>query len=316
MLSSGIVAPSKAFPGAISPMPRAVALLLATTALALGVQNAAAQDKKKDEPLPPVAVALKTSDGVALAATYYPSRLGKDAAVVILVHAYEGNRSDFEVLSLALQRAGHAVIAPDLRGHGESTGASGEVRATDFDAMVRRDLEAVKRFLIEKNNAGELNIERLGMVGVEMGALIAINWAALDWSWPMLATGKQGQDVKALAVISPEWIYKGLKITEVMANPHVRSDLSFLIVTGERNPKLLQAAKRLHNALSRYHPKPPPQEADEKQTLWLKTPRTSLQGTKLMNERGLEVDQMILAFIELRLVNPPLAWNFRKSPLK
>jgi pimeloyl-ACP methyl ester carboxylesterase len=293
-----------------------VALLLATSALALGVPYAAAQDKKKDEPLPAVPVTLKTSDGVALSATYYPSRLGKDAAAVILVHAYQGNRSDFEVLALALQRVGHAVIVPDLRGHGESSGAGGEVRTTDFDAMARRDLEAVKRFLIEKNNAGELNIERLGMVGVEMGASIAIHWAALDWSWPVLATGKQGQDVKALAVISPEWVYKGLKITEVIVNPHVRSDLSFLIVAGERNPKLLQAAKRLYNALSRYHPKPPPQEADEKQTLWLKTPRTSLQGTQLMNEKSLEVDQMILTFIELRLVNPPFAWSVRKNPLK
>ena len=316
MVPSCKVTPSKALAVAFFPMLRAVVLLLAAGALAAGIQPSAAQDKKKDEPLPPEQVTLKTSDEVPLAATYYPSRLGKDAAAVILVHAYQGNRGDFEVLALALQRAGHAVIAADLRGHGESTGAVPQVRATDFDAMVRRDLEAVKRFLIEKNNAGELNIERLGMVGVEMGAAIAINWAALDWSWPVLATGKQGQDVKALAVISPEWVYKGLKITDAMTNPHIRGDLSFLIVAGERNPKLLQASKRLHNALSRYHPNPPPQEADEKQTLWLKTPRTSLQGTQLMNEKSLNVEQMVLEFVERRLVNPPYAWSVRKSPLK
>ena len=44
-------------------------------------------------------------------------------------------------------------------------------------------MEAIKRFLMTKHNAGELNIDKLCVVGVEFG-LVAVNWAAHDWSWP------------------------------------------------------------------------------------------------------------------------------------
>lgn len=318
MLPSSRYAPEQALRGGVSLARRAVAVLWLTVAAAVfgsGLPRATADDKQ-EKPLPPEEVTLKASDGVSLAATFYPSRQGKDAAAIVLMHAYRGNRGDFAALALKLQDAGHAVIAPDLRGHGESSPIDGELRPVDFAAMVRQDLEAVKRFLVDKNNAGELNIERLGVVGVEMGASLAVIWAALDWSWPVLATGKQGQDVKALALVSPEWSFRGMRINDAIAQPNVRSDLSCLIVVGQRNSKLLQEAKRLHNALARYHPTPPPGEADAKQTLWLKSPRTSLQGTQLMNEKTLKVDQMIVEFVKMRLVDPPFPWRERKSPLQ
>jgi alpha-beta hydrolase superfamily lysophospholipase len=296
---------------------RWLSLLAATALLVPAWRSAAGADDKQNPTPPPEQVSLRTSDGVTLAATYYPSPLksGKDAAAVILVHANKGNRGDFAELAQKLQEAGHAVIAPDLRGHGDSSGPDGELGAADFAAMVRQDLEAVKRFLVDKNNAGQLNIERLGVVGIELGASVAINWAALDWSWPMLATGKQGQDVKALALVSPQWSYKGMRIDDAVTHPNIRRDLSVLIVAGRRNSKQLQAARRLHNALARYHSTPPRAEAAEKQTLWLKTPATSLQGTRLMDEDSLQVNDMILNFVELRLANPALPWQARTSPL-
>jgi pimeloyl-ACP methyl ester carboxylesterase len=208
------------------------------------------------------------------------------------------------------------VIAPDLRGHGDSTPLAGDVSQADVEAMVRQDLEAVKGFLVEKNNAAELNIERLGVVGLEMGAVVAINWAALDWSWPVLATGKQGQDVKGIVLVSPEWSFKGARINEAAAHPQVRSEVSALIIVGRRSSALLQGARRLHSALARYREAPRTGNANEKQTLWLQTPQTSLQGTALVNEKSLGVDQMILDFAELRLADPPQAWSVRQSPLK
>ena len=316
MLQARMTSPNEALCCLTQRALRWLGGLAATAFLALAWGAAAVADDKNDPPPPPEKITLTTSDGVTLAATFYPSDLGKDTVPVILVHAYKGSRGDFDELALKLQDAGHAVIAPDLRGHGESDGPDGTLRAADFAAMAKHDLEAVKRFLVEKNNAGQLNIERLGVVGVEMGATVAINWAALDWSWPVLATGKQGQDVKALALISPQWSFKGLKIHDAVAHPNIRGDLSVLIVAGRRSSKLLQAARRLHNALARYHFTPPPEDAAEKQTLWLKTPQTSLQGTQLMNEKSLQVNEMILNFVELRLVNPSFPWRARRTPLE
>jgi pimeloyl-ACP methyl ester carboxylesterase len=281
--------------------------------LVLALPAALAADEPPKEPPPPEEFSLRTSDGKTIVATFYASPKGKDAAAVILVHGHGGNRADFGNLALKLQAAGCAVIAPDLRGHGASTGGLNELLPTDYADMVRRDLETVKGFLLGRNNAGELNIERLGIVGVEMGSTLAVNWAALDWSWPMLATGKQGQDVKAVAVVSPEWSYRGVRITEAMAQPAVQSQLAFLIVTGGRNAKLSAEAKRLYSALARHHAET---TAIEKQTLFLHQPATSLQGTQLMQEKSLDVEQMIVDFMVLRLIKPAYPWRSRKNPLQ
>ncbi len=290
-----------------------LALRVGAAVLLVAPWALAADKKDKQEPPPaPEDVRLQTSDDVSITATYYPSNEGKKAAAVILLHASGGSRADLASLALKLQAAGSAVIAPDLRGPAAG-GRAKEPQPADYDDMVKRDMEAVKNFLLAKNNAGELNIDRLGVVGVEMGATIAVNWAALDWSWPVLATGKQGQDVKALVLISPEWSFKGVRISEAMVQPSVRSELAFLIVTGSRNSKLAQEARRLYNALTRYHVES--SDDIEKQTLFLRTPPTSLQGTQLLNEKSVNVQQMIVQFVELRLLKLDLPWQNRKGPL-
>ncbi len=280
-----------------------------------------AAEKQDDKLLPPEEATLKTADNVTLAATFYPSKLGKEAVPVVLLHASKGNRGDFEEFALNLQRAGHAVMVPDFRGHGDSTQSrvtdrAAELRAADYLAMANEDMEAVKKYLMIRNNARELNIDKLCLVGVEMGAAVAVNWAALDWSWPMLTTGKQGQDVKALVLVSPEWSFKGMRINEALSHPNVRGDLSVMIIAGKANTKAMQEAKRLHNALEKYHPMPSAESAAEKQTLWLKTPQTSLQGMRLVNEKSMHVDQMIARFIELRLVKKQSPWSDRTHPLE
>ena len=61
-----------------------------------------------------------TSDGARLSATFYPGRETKDTVPVILLHMSEGDRKEYLELAPYLQEQGHAVLVPDLRGHGES----------------------------------------------------------------------------------------------------------------------------------------------------------------------------------------------------
>ncbi len=222
---------------------------------------ARAADEEEDAHKPQD-VSLRTDDGVDIKATFYPSTLEKkekkDAVPLIVLHGLKGDRGDCESLALYLQGLGHAVITPDLRGHGESTQlirpdgskivlSANHLKPTDFGLMVTKDMETVKSFLIKKNNNEELNIERLGVIGAEMGAVVAINWAAQDWNWPVLATGKQGQDVKALVVISPEWNFKGLSIADALKTPAMRSEISLLIVSGKQSREAGRLQKALPN---------------------------------------------------------------------
>jgi len=59
---------------------------------------------------------------------------------------------------------------------------------------------------------------------------------------------------------------------------------------------------------------PPADDAVDKQMLWMWSPQTSLQGTRLLNEKTLRVDETILKFIDLRLVKKQMPWSDRKNP--
>ena len=282
-------------------------------------------DKKVD--LTPVDIGgpeLVTKDGVQLKATFYPSAKGKEAVPVILLHMSKGDRKEYNTLAPFLQEQGHAVLVPDLRGHGESTStlAGGKLDPgnIDLEQMVYQDMETLRRFLLQKNNEGELNISKLCVVGAEMGALVALNWARYDWT--SLTGERPPMHVKALVLISPPPSFPGLTTKQALANLGVRSQLSVLIVVGKEVGKYAEEAKRIHNIFKRYHPEPPKEQNLTKeqklnlQDLFYGPLETKLQGSKMLGVRGLNVDRAIAQFIDLRLVKqnrPELAWRDRSG---
>jgi pimeloyl-ACP methyl ester carboxylesterase len=263
-----------------------------------------------------------TRDGLIIKATYYAGTRKEKTVPIIMLHGWKGNRSEFGELALFLQKDhGHAVLVPDLRGHGDSTKMAGssktldaeKLNANDYDLMLS-DMEACKKFLLERNNAGELNIEKLCLIGSEMGAVVAMNWAVVDWSWPVLATGKQGQDVKALVLLSPQFQVEKGRLS--MAGPvgnQVQSKFSIsLLYGGQMAKRHGQDAKRIQMGLKRYHT-----NQEEEQTFFFDELPTSLQGTKLLNAPGIPVKDLIATFIKLRLeerTDIPV-WRERSGPL-
>lgn len=302
----------------------AVALLVAPALAQAPAAPPAAPAKKL---IPPEDITLGTEDGLALRATYYASNVGKEAVPVILLHSAKGSRGDFAAMAAYLQKLGHAVIVPDLRGHGESTQLKNKLTGKEVDlnparftkidyaSMVKFDMERLKNFVREKNNLGELNLEKLCVVGVELGATVAINWAALDWAWPVLATGKQGQDVKALVLISPSWqLPGGFVFTEAIGSPAVQQNLSVMLIAGEQNNKSVADAQRLEQAFAKHHPAPPAGEEAEKQDLFFIKVKTSLPGgSKMLSEPSLNLPSIVGQFIDLRLVKKQFPWAERKD---
>jgi len=264
----------------------------------------------------PEEISLETKDGLSIKATYYPGTAKKEAVPVIMVHGIGGQRGDFHALGIYLQSLGHAAIAPDLRGHGQSktqkgpTGAPITLDADKFnkgalEAMVA-DVQACKKFLLEKDNSGDLNIEKLCVVGAEYGATIAIRWAAYDWSQQDLPAYKLGQDVKALVLLSPQPPYKAVSYREAL--PFVQSQLSWLIIAGSEDTKSSQEASKLNKQLQIHHPR-----TGDDTDLFLEEPETRLAGTKLLADT-LRIKQMIGVFIEKRLVKSGPQWQDRKGP--
>ena len=277
-----------------------------------------ARDKEADEPPPSEDVVLDTKDGLKLHATFYPGTEGNQSVPVILLHMWKGSRGDFAGLAKYLQRQGHAVLVPDLRGHGDSVNVQGLNRPLEaaklskdqFLRMVDCDLESLKKFLMRKNNRGELNINKLCLLGAEMGAVVALDWAYMDWSWPVLNTGKQGQDVKALVLLSPQWSFRGLNVKRAMANRTMLSELSVMIVVGKGDPRAVKRAKRFE-AIFRRNQANATADKIENRTLFHESLDTSLQGTKLLGEPSLEIEKWIADFIKLRLAKQNFTWKDR-----
>lgn len=306
----------------------AIGAVLLSVAVALPCGTAAAQDAadedKQDDGVEDIT--LTTKDDVILACTWYPPEKGDDETVpIIILHGAGGSRGDFEELALELQAAGHAVIVPDLRGHGESTQRKNSdtpidatrMRSADYGNMVQYDVETVKKFLMDQNNAGKVNIEMLCIVASDMGSVVGVNFAARDWSWPQLPAIKQGQDVKALVLISPTLTYRGFPAARAFTHKAVRKDLSIMILVGEKHRTDLSAANRIYNMLKGFHPvfKKPDKDMPEQerkallakqrdlQKLFFFKLDTSLQGAKLVDAKSLGAAARIKFFIKYRLTD-------------
>lgn len=297
-------------------------LLLAWIGL---VSPAEAQDEKKVPP--PLESTVLTKDGVGIRFTYYPGMNEKESVPIILLHELKGNRRDLEGLALSLQKLmGAAVIAPDLRGHGDSTLAGTKKldantfnRVTDFLPMIDQDVEAVKKFLVDENNKGNLNIDRLAIVGIQMGASIGSLWGMKDWTWPILTSGKQGQDLKALVLISPSPALHGLNLSQGLNAQQpagiapYRTSVAVMVIAGDKDPKARGDAERVANIFKLGRTKEETDSDDIAVRTWY--PQwydTKLQSTKLLSEASLGVDKMIAGFIEMRCGSGrPFPWTMR-----
>lgn len=300
--------------------------LVAFCALVLVSGDAAsAQAPAKKEIPPPVPITVTTKDGLILHATYYGSNLGKQAIPVIMLPGWEGSQKDLTSLAIPMQKQGLAVMTVDLRGHGASKsmqGPGGQVididldrlRPADFTAFVSQDLEAVKGFLMEENNKGNLNIEMLTIVGCDFSAIAAINFAAQDWAWPLLPTLKQGQDVKGLILVSPPKTFKGFHANQALQTPAVKGEISIMFIVGESDRSSYADARRTFTAIDKIRSKNFVDAKDR--TVFFASKPTSESGETLLVDPRVNCLKDILFFtkVHLNALQEQDPWTDRTSP--
>lgn len=114
-------------------------------------------------------VVARTTDGVALAGWYVPSRNG---AAVALLHGSGSTRTAVIDQAAALAGAGYGVLLYDDRGHGESGGVG-----MDLGWWGDADLAAAVDLLADRP---DVDPRRIGVVGMSMGGEQALNAAAGD----------------------------------------------------------------------------------------------------------------------------------------
>ena len=155
-------------------------MLLAFTVLAAGAifYFAWARASIDIEPAPrPVApppfdveqVAFTGGDGLTLRGWFIPPQNG---ATVILLHGYGGSRTAVTFHAEQLSQVGYGVLAYDLRASGESDGS---IRSWGWADV--RDLEGALAYLRSRS---EVDMNRVGIVGISIGGQIALRGAAAN----------------------------------------------------------------------------------------------------------------------------------------
>ncbi|QDT38704.1 alpha/beta hydrolase [Stratiformator vulcanicus] len=299
-----------------------VAFALCVTA----VSPAIAQDDDKKV----ITTSVQTDDGWTLPITYYRSGAGKESPAVVLVHGKDGNRVLWKPLAEHLHDNGYAVVAVDLRKHGESQSAQnqrGGQRLTPFDyrAMAAQDLEAVKEFLMEEHHAERLNVRKTGIVCADTMCAVGVTFALRDWykkPYPDAPTFEtrtpRGRDVRAIVMLSPSEGAPGMPMNNAVRELSVPAfGVSFFILVGEKDREDKNAADRAFKKVTGW---PEYQNVPEsKMNSFLREfPGVGQRGTDLFQPqvaRSTKIVERITGFFDqkLRDLNDP--WVDRHSRL-
>ncbi|WP_375482114.1 alpha/beta hydrolase [uncultured Jatrophihabitans sp.] len=142
-------------------------------------RRAAATTDDRYEP-----VVLRTDDGLRLAALHWPG--GSRELGCVVAHGFTGSSRNVDVqrICAGLVAAGAAVLAPDLRGHGRSGGATtaGAEEVHDIAAAVRW-LRACgyRRVVVLGWSMGGTSVLRYAGLGGDADAVVSVSAPGTWW---------------------------------------------------------------------------------------------------------------------------------------
>ncbi len=163
---------------------------------------------------------VTTFDGQTIAYQIYPGKTG--STPVILLHMLGRTRTDWDGFARWLQKNGYTVVAPDLRGHGQSSGDWKKFTDDDFNKMTY-DVAALKSML---ENQGA-DVKKLAIIGASIGANTAFNYATTD------------SDVATVILLSPGLDYRGV------STANTKFSKPFLIVASTDDEYSAQSSQQI-----------------------------------------------------------------------
>ena len=147
-----------------------------------------------DVGLPYEDVVMAAAGGVTLRGWYIPSENG---AAIIAIHGADGNRNQLVGHAQFLAQAGYGVLLYDLRAHGESDGTLFPM--TD-------DSQDVAPAVAYLQGRKEIDPERIGAVGLSLGAEVILEAAARDPALKALVVdGVSTNRMEDLLPLPPEY---------------------------------------------------------------------------------------------------------------
>ena len=162
--------------------------VISLSAILLAAAGVAAQES----PAPtPQRVEIPATDDL-----YLPTATGETGApAALLLHMLYSTRQSWQPLVAPLLEAGYAVLAVDLRGHGE-TGGAADWALADQDTLA---------WIAWLRQLPGIDPARINLVGSSIGANLALRAAAAD------------DDIETVLALSPGLDYQGVTTEAAMA---------------------------------------------------------------------------------------------------
>jgi hypothetical protein len=277
---------------------------------------------------------IRSTDGWPIAFTYYkPASAGESTPPVILLHKKNGNRLVWNSFAKRLQAAGFAVFAVDLRKHGESKLPAGaavgsgkkkkkrssrsvDLKKQDYQSMVTRDLEGVKKFIVAEHQAKKLNVRKMAIIAAQESAPIAITFAAFDWrkrphddsARPQDRTPR-GQDVRALILLSPNDKVPGIS-TGIPIGYLKSLGIAVFIAYGAEDSLDNKQSEKMFKKFSTA-------KGTEERMELHKYGRVKYRGTDMLRLGGrIKLQEQMLRFLNKHVKSLPDKWRDRRSRLR
>lgn len=224
--------------------------MIKTTLLAFGlfVPCAISSPTPTPAPLPVIqpadvkvkTVTITTSDRIDLKADFWGQDEDERSPAALLIHDAGADRTTLTELAGRLHKSGFAVLALDLRGHGDSITRpedafdkleTEEERAKAW-AFTTRDLDAAARWLRAQKSIHSAN---LNLVGVGAGCALAVRHGAGD------------ENVRSLTLIAPKAEMLGFHLGDDMYD---LEGVPTLMVASKESKKDVEAlAEDIHKSL-------------------------------------------------------------------
>lgn len=162
---------------------------------------------------------------------------GPKYPLVILLHGLNRSHTAWGDLPATLTKAGYAVFALDLRGHGKSTVTTWKRRVNwryltpEQWKALHRDVGQIIGFFKKGEFYPEVDGSKIAVIGEKMGANIAT------------FAGKNNPEVKALILMSPGLEFKGIDASRGL----LEYDNPTLIMSNQDNKESHTQARHLYN---------------------------------------------------------------------
>jgi pimeloyl-ACP methyl ester carboxylesterase len=164
----------------------------------------------------------------------------------------------------------------------------------DYDAMTMFDIPLFNRYMRVQNDGGYLNMNKLVVIGSDIGAALATYWAIRDWG--------RGADhhTKMLVLINPAPLRSDQNFVLYFkeASKNFKDNVKVMIITSANNPNGMQLAAKIKEAL--LTPKELTADADKtgiESRLPTITVESAEKGAALLNDDKAGVTNLVIDFL-------------------